>query len=102
MWRGDQNHPPDNAGMEHYYNDSYWWPAMISTQIRDSIYASENEKARLSQGGVTNDVIDSAVTSFILQSIVQHGPPADRLCNKAECSHSHFHHHHKVHVVLTQ
>ena len=57
---------------------------LYSTQLRDSIYASENEKARLSQGGVTNDVIDSAVTSFVLQSIVQHGPPADRLCNKAE------------------
>ena len=27
-------------------------------------------------------VIDSAVTSFILESIVQHGPAAERLCNK--------------------
>ena len=58
--------------------------SLYSPQLRDSIYASDNEKARLSQGGVTNDVIDSAVTSFVLQSIVQHGPPADRLCNKAE------------------
>ena len=82
-WRGNQNNSQDNAGNISYTGR----PTNQSTpptQLRDSIYASENEKARLSQGGVTNDVIDSAVTSFVLQSIVQHGPPADRLCNKVE------------------
>ena len=83
MWRGDQDHSQDNAGL--FIVQPYPCPiALSSPQLRDSIYASENEKARLSQGGVTNDVIDSAVTSFVLQSIVQHGPAADRLCNKAE------------------
>ena len=66
--------------------------SLLSPQLRDNIYASENEKARLSQGGVTNDVIDSAVTSFVLQSIVQHGPTAERLCNKAESSTTTKHH----------
>ena len=51
-------------------------------QVREAWYKSENEMQRLTQGGVSKDVIDSAVTSFILQAIVQHGEPAERLCNK--------------------
>jgi hypothetical protein len=37
---------------------------------------------RLAQGGITDDVINAAVASFVLETIVQHGPPADVLCNK--------------------
>ena len=37
---------------------------------------------RLAQGGINDDVINAAVASFVLETIVQHGPPADVLCNK--------------------
>lgn len=40
------------------------------------------EMNRLLEGGITNEVIDSAVSSFILEVIVRHGEPAPRLCNK--------------------
>lgn len=51
-------------------------------QLRDQIFGSTNEKQRLAQGGITADVIDAAVTAFIMESIVQHGEAADNLCNK--------------------
>ena len=53
--------------------------------MRDQWYRSDNEMKRLTQGGVSADVIDAAVTSFILQTIVQHGEAAERLCNKVVC-----------------
>ena len=37
---------------------------------------------RLAQGGITDDVIDAAISSFVMETIVQHGDPADVLCNK--------------------
>jgi protein-tyrosine sulfotransferase len=40
------------------------------------------EKTRLDAAGVTEEVLDSAVASFILQVIKGHGVPANRLCNK--------------------
>lgn len=40
------------------------------------------EAKRLEEAGVTGDVIDSAIGSFILEIIVRHGKPAVRLCNK--------------------
>ena len=52
--------------------------------MRDQWYRSDNEIQRLTQGGVRSDVIDAAVTSFILQTIVEHGPAAERLCNKVQ------------------
>ena len=45
-------------------------------------FRSENEIKRLTQGGISKELINSAVASFILQTIVNHGEPADRLCNK--------------------
>merc|ERR1711874_159892 len=51
-------------------------------QLRESWVRSDRERHRLLQGGVTNKVIDAAVSSFILEAIVQHGEPAQRLCNK--------------------
>ena len=53
-------------------------------KMRDQWYRSDNEIQRLTQGGVSGDVIDAAVTSFILQTIVQHGEAAERLCNKVQ------------------
>ena len=43
---------------------------------------STTEKKRLLDAGVTGDVIDSAVRSFILEIIAKHGEAAPRLCNK--------------------
>ncbi|EYB91292.1 hypothetical protein Y032_0207g2012 [Ancylostoma ceylanicum] len=43
---------------------------------------SEKEWNRLQQAGVTNEVIKSAIGSFIIQVIAGHGAPAPRLCNK--------------------
>ncbi|CAJ0600193.1 unnamed protein product [Cylicocyclus nassatus] len=43
---------------------------------------SEKEWNRLQQAGVTDEVIKSAIGSFIIQVIAGHGAPAPRLCNK--------------------
>ncbi|MCP9259383.1 hypothetical protein DINM_002332 [Dirofilaria immitis] len=37
---------------------------------------------RLKEAGVTDEVINDAISSFILQIIAGHGEPAERLCNK--------------------
>ena len=37
---------------------------------------------KLEQTGVSQDLIDSAVSSFMLEIIVRHGKPAQNLCNK--------------------
>ena len=50
--------------------------------MRDNWYSNEKEKERLIQGGVNDKVIDAAMSSFILETIVKHGEPAEVLCNK--------------------
>lgn len=40
------------------------------------------ESRRLKEAGITSEVLDSAVGSFILEIIAKHGSPASRLCNK--------------------
>ncbi|CAB3402991.1 unnamed protein product [Caenorhabditis bovis] len=50
--------------------------------LRSQWKKSEKEWNRLQQAGVTNDVINAAVSSFIMQVIVGHGEVAPRLCNK--------------------
>ncbi|XP_012946345.1 protein-tyrosine sulfotransferase 1 [Aplysia californica] len=40
------------------------------------------EKKRLTEAGVTGEVMDSAVRAFILEIIAKHGPAAPHLCNK--------------------
>lgn len=50
--------------------------------MRDNWFRSEKEKDRLIQGGIDDKVIDAAMSSFILETIAQHGEPADVLCNK--------------------
>ena len=50
--------------------------------MRDNWYRSEKEKNRLIQGGIDDNVINAAMTSFILETIAMHGEPAEVLCNK--------------------
>ena len=45
-------------------------------------YRSAREKKLLDEAGVSEEVIDSAISEFILEIIVKHGEPAERLCNK--------------------
>lgn len=40
------------------------------------------EAERLKEAGIDEDVLDSALSAFILEIIVKHGVPAPRLCNK--------------------
>jgi protein-tyrosine sulfotransferase len=50
--------------------------------MRSNWYRSEKEKKRLDEAGVGESVINAAVSEFILEIIVKHGKPAERLCNK--------------------
>lgn len=43
---------------------------------------SEKEQKRLAEAGMTGDVLNAAISAFILEIIVRHGEPAPRLCNK--------------------
>jgi len=43
---------------------------------------SEKESKRLIEAGLTDDVLNSAIASFILEVIAKHAEPAPRLCNK--------------------
>ncbi|XP_015790257.1 protein-tyrosine sulfotransferase 1 [Tetranychus urticae] len=40
------------------------------------------ESRRLQEAGITPEVLDSAISAFILEVVGKHGPPAQRLCNK--------------------
>ncbi|KAF7697153.1 tyrosylprotein sulfotransferase 1, like [Silurus meridionalis] len=55
-------------------------PRLLAMQASWS--RSSRERARLIEAGVTDEVLDSAVRSFLLEIIVGHGEPAPRLCNK--------------------
>ncbi|XP_074641345.1 protein-tyrosine sulfotransferase 1-like [Tubulanus polymorphus] len=55
-------------------------PQMLSFHAR--MQNSELEKARLDEAKVTVDVMESALKSYILSIIVNHGEPALRYCNK--------------------
>uniref|UniRef100_A0A0R3RQQ6 Protein-tyrosine sulfotransferase n=1 Tax=Elaeophora elaphi TaxID=1147741 RepID=A0A0R3RQQ6_9BILA len=50
--------------------------------LRTQWKKSEKEWNRLQEAGVTDEVIDDAISSFMLQVIAGHGEPAERLCNK--------------------
>ncbi|CAH1802280.1 unnamed protein product [Owenia fusiformis] len=43
---------------------------------------SPKESTRLKEAGITDKVIDDALSAFILEVIAKHGDPAPRLCNK--------------------
>ena len=44
------------------------WYYSVVLQVREQWMRSENEVRRLTQGGITSQVIDAAITSFILQA----------------------------------
>ncbi|KAI6235724.1 Protein-tyrosine sulfotransferase [Aphelenchoides besseyi] len=50
--------------------------------LRGAWKKSEREWKRLQEAGVTNEVINSAIASFIIQVIAGHGAAAKRYCNK--------------------
>lgn len=55
-------------------------PRILSN--RQSWLKAPFESKRLEEAGITTDVLDSAIRSFILEIIVRHGKRASRLCNK--------------------
>lgn len=55
-------------------------PRLLS--LKQQWSKSPTEVQRLIEGGITDDVMDAAMTAFILEVIVRHGKPAPRLCNK--------------------
>ena len=50
--------------------------------MRSNWDKSATEKHRLIEAGITDEVIDSAVTAFMLEIIAHHGEAAPFLCNK--------------------
>ncbi|KAF1623811.1 UNVERIFIED_CONTAM: Protein-tyrosine sulfotransferase A, partial [Eudyptes robustus] len=50
--------------------------------LRSAWIKSEKEWKRLQEAGVNDEVINSAISSFIIQVIAGHGQPARRYCNK--------------------
>ncbi|XP_053212582.1 protein-tyrosine sulfotransferase 2-like [Panonychus citri] len=50
--------------------------------IRAQWMKSPFESRRLQEAGITPEVLDSAISAFILEIVGKHGPPAQRLCNK--------------------
>jgi len=50
--------------------------------LRNSWLKAPFESQRLSEAGITPDVLDRAVGEFMLEIIARHGRPAKRLCNK--------------------
>ena len=50
--------------------------------MRSQWINNPKETERLKNAGITDEVIDSAISSFMLEVIVRHGKPAPHLCNK--------------------
>ncbi|GAB6033533.1 Protein-tyrosine sulfotransferase [Chamberlinius hualienensis] len=51
-------------------------------QLRYNMMKSTKEVTRLEEAGITNEVLDSAISAFIMEVIAKHGDPAPKLCNK--------------------
>ncbi|MCL4129667.1 UNVERIFIED_CONTAM: hypothetical protein GTU68_007985, partial [Idotea baltica] len=51
-------------------------------QMRQQWKRSPKESMRLQEAGVTDEVLDEAISSFILEVVIKHGDAAERLCNK--------------------
>ena len=51
-------------------------------QMRAHWMKSQKESMRLEEAGLTGEVLDSALSSFILEVVARHGEPSPRLCNK--------------------
>ena len=43
---------------------------------------SQKESMRLEEAGLTGEVLDSALSAFILEVVARHGEASPRLCNK--------------------
>ena len=56
-------------------------------QMRSHWKKSQKESMRLEEAGLTDDVLASAISSFILEVVARHGEPAPRLCNKVGHKH---------------
>lgn len=50
--------------------------------LRNQWTSNKKEAERLKNAGIDEQLIDSAISSFILEIIVKHGKPAENLCNK--------------------
>ncbi|XP_071481388.1 protein-tyrosine sulfotransferase 1-like [Diadema antillarum] len=55
-------------------------PRILS--MRAQWIRSSKEHARLLEAGLTDNVVDDAISAFMLEIIAKHGEPAPRLCNK--------------------
>ncbi|CAN7985140.1 unnamed protein product, partial [Ixodes hexagonus] len=55
-------------------------PRLLS--LKQQWVKNPTELHRLLEGGITDEVLDAAMSAFILEVIVRHGKPAPRLCNK--------------------
>lgn len=55
-------------------------PRLLS--LKQQWVKNPTEMHRLVEGGITDEVLDAAMSAFILEIIVRHGKPAPRLCNK--------------------
>merc|ERR1719219_279255 len=51
-------------------------------QMRAHWMKSQKESMRLEEAGLSGDVLDSALSAFILEVIARHGEASPRLCNK--------------------
>ncbi|XP_076035086.1 tyrosylprotein sulfotransferase isoform X3 [Oratosquilla oratoria] len=51
-------------------------------QMRQQWKKSAKESMRLIEAGITDEVLDEAVSAFILEIVLKHGQPAPHLCNK--------------------
>ncbi len=55
---------------------------LLFFQMRSHWMKSQKESLRLEEAGLTGDVLDSALSAFILEVVARHGEPSRRLCNK--------------------
>jgi len=51
-------------------------------QMRSHWMKSQKESMRLEEAGLTGDVLDAALSAFILEVVARHGEASPRLCNK--------------------
>lgn len=51
-------------------------------QMRAHWMKSQKESMRLEEAGLSGDVLDSALSAFILEVVARHGEASPRLCNK--------------------
>ncbi|XP_035691222.1 protein-tyrosine sulfotransferase 1-like isoform X2 [Branchiostoma floridae] len=60
-------------------------PRILAMQVQWR--RSTKEKSRLEEAGVTDEVLDDAISSFVLEVIAKHGEAAPYLCNKDPFTH---------------